>query len=265
MSRNRSAAIACTIALTASLLFARAHPFGDPGLYTQSHGTPTIQHTDIPLNIRETLMTKCMDCHSTQTRAPLYGRVAPFSWLMEHDIVEAREAMNLSQWNNYSTEEQDAFKVKIFLETKSHRMPPPQYRIIHWNARVTDADIESFGQWARQSTLSAVLQITPASTEGDATRGKDVFERRCTGCHSLDRSREGPPLRGVFGRISGSVSDFAYSSEIKKAHITWNETTLEHWLADPDTLVPGNNMEFHVSKSQERSDVIRFLKENGYK
>ncbi len=265
MNRSHSTVIGCTVALAASLLLARAHPFGDAGLYAQPRSTPILQNSGIPPNIRETLMTKCADCHSTQTRAPLYGRLAPFSWLMERDIVKARKAMNLSQWNNYSTEEQDAFKVKIALETKSHRMPLPQYRIIHWNANITDADINVLSQWARQSSgsaVSAALQISPTDTEGDSTRGKAVFEHRCTGCHSLDQNREGPHLRGVFGRISGTVPGFAYSPAIKQAHITWNEASLERWLTDPDTLVPGNNMEFHVAKPQERSDLIQFLKEN---
>jgi cytochrome c len=262
MSRNRSTVIGCIVAFAASLLLARVHPFGNAGLYAQPRGTPIMQNSDIPPKVRETLMTKCADCHSTQTRAPLYGRLAPFSWLMERDIVEAREAMNLSQWNHYSAEERDAFKVKIVLETKSHRMPLPQYRIIHWNANITDADIDLLNQWARASAGSAVLQITSAPIEGDATRGKNVFEHRCTGCHSLDQNREGPRLRGVFGRISGSVSDFDYSSAIKQAHITWNEASLERWLADPDILVPGNNMEFQVTKPQERSDLIQYLKES---
>jgi cytochrome c len=33
-------------------------------------------------------------------------------------------------------------------------------------------------------------------------------------------------------------------------------------LPDPDALVPGNNMEFHVPKAQERLDLVEFLKEN---
>lgn len=265
MSNVRSAVIGCVVAFATSLLLARVHPFGDAGLNAQPRGTRIMERTDIPANVRETLMTKCADCHSNQTRAPLYSRLAPFSWLMERDVVKAREAMNLSQWNKYSAEEQDAFKVKILLETKTHRMPLLQYRIIHWNARITDVDIDSLSQWARQSTGAAVLQIKQTATEGDAVRGKDVFERRCTGCHSLDQNREGPRLRGVFGRTSGSVPDFAYSPAIKQAHIIWNEASLERWLADPDALVPDNNMEFRVTKSQERSDLIRFLKESADK
>ena len=99
-------------------------------------------------------------------------------------------------------------------------------------------------------------------TEGDAPRGKDVFAKRCTGCHTLDQDREGPRLRGVFGRTSGAVPEFDYSPALAKAHIVWNETTLEQWLVDPDALVAGNNMESHVAKSQERRDLIRFLRDS---
>jgi cytochrome c len=265
MRWNRFTAVGCIVALVTSLLLARVHPFGDAGLNAQPHGRRIVVLTDIPPDVRETLMAKCADCHSAQTRTPLYGHFAPFSWLMERDIVKAREAMNLSQWNNYSAEEQDAFKVKIFLETKTNRMPLLQYRIIHWDARITEADIASLSQWARQSTRPAALQITQATTEGDAVRGKEIFERRCTGCHSLDQNREGPRLRGVFGRISGSVSDFDYSPAVKQTHITWNNVSLERWLADPDALVPANNMEFRVTKPQERSDLIRFLRDSANK
>lgn len=265
MRNVRFATVCGLFALASSLLLARAHPFGDAGLYKQSQARPIMQQADIPSGVRETLMTKCADCHSAQTRAPLYGRVAPFSWLMEHDILEAREAMNFSQWDNYSAEQQETFKSKIFLEAKAHRMPLPQYRVLHWKARITDADIRSLGQWANQPTDVATSSLAPSAGEGDAVRGKNVFEHRCTGCHSLDQNREGPRLRGVFGRPSGSLSDFDYSPALKQAHITWNETSLERWLSDPDAFVAGNNMEFHVAKPQERSDLIRFLKENAVK
>ena len=101
--------------------------------------------------------------------------------------------------------------------------------------------------------------------EGDAVRGKDVFERRCTGCHAMEQDREGPHLRGVFGRTSGTVHGFAYSAGLQKAHIVWNDTTLETWLTDPDAMVPDNNMGFRVARPQERLDLIRFLRESSAK
>jgi cytochrome c len=184
---------------------------------------------------------------------------------MERDIVEAREAMNLSLWERYSAEQQEALAAEIVIRAKSRAMPPVEYRLVHWNARMTDVDVQALTQWAREISPEDSDSGGQALTEGDALRGKDIFERRCTGCHAMEQNREGPRLRGVFGRTSGAVTGFDYSPALARAHIVWNEATLEQWLADPDTLVPGNNMEFHVAKPQERRDLIRFLRDSAAK
>ena len=105
----------------------------------------------------------------------------------------------------------------------------------------------------------------PASEPGDPARGKEVFEKRCTGCHSLEENREGPKLQGVYGRTSGTAPGFTYSEAIIKAAVVWDESSLEQWLTDTDALVPGNNMDFHVPKPQERRDVVSFLKQQSGK
>jgi cytochrome c len=103
------------------------------------------------------------------------------------------------------------------------------------------------------------------TSAGDASRGKALFEKRCVGCHALTANHEGPRLQGVFGRAAGSIADYAYSPSLKKANITWDETTLDKWLTDPDAFVPGNNMDFLVSKTQEREDLIAFLRKSSSK
>lgn len=260
MMRIRSLLAGGAMLLTASLLLARTHPFGNAELYRPTRPVPIMQSTNVPQSVRDTLQTKCADCHSMQTRMPAYGKLAPMSWLMERDILHARTAMNLSQWDSYSLDDQDAFKAKMLSEVKSGKMPLPQYRVIHWRSIITASDVEALASWANQnSSVSSAQPDLPA----DTLRGKDVFQRRCTGCHSLDENREGPRLRGVYGRVSGSVPDFSYSTALKKAPIHWNGDSLERWLTDPDAFVPGNDMEFHVAKPQERADLIRFLKDLG--
>jgi len=251
-----------------SLLLGRAHPFGNAGLYgpgPRYEPRVIMEHAGVPPAVREMLTTKCADCHSAQTRAPLYGRFAPISWLMERDIVEARNAMDLSLWEQYSAEEQEVFKAEIATLVKRRAMPPLQYRVIHRNATITDTDVAALNEWSRGRLVRVSDSPGQIVTEGDGMRGRDVFERRCTGCHAMEQNREGPRLRGVFGRTSGSVAGFDYSPALAKAHIVWNERTLEQWLADPDALVPGNNMEFHVAKPQERQDLIRFLRDSAGK
>jgi cytochrome c len=101
---------------------------------------------------------------------------------------------------------------------------------------------------------TALLAANPPS-------GKELFERRCTGCHALDRDKEGPRLGGVYGRAAGKVASFNYSDALKNAHITWSAEALDQWLADPERLVQGNDMAFHVERAEERSAIIEYLKQ----
>ena len=139
--------------LATSLFLAHVHPFGNAGLYTATAAqAPIADRTSIPPDVRGILAAKCADCHSLQTRAPFYGRFAPMSWLMERDIVEARKAMNLSQWDSYSADQRQTLRAKIVEETKSHEMPLPQYRMIHWDTRITPGDIQTFTKWVRDAS-----------------------------------------------------------------------------------------------------------------
>ncbi len=94
----------------------------------------------------------------------------------------------------------------------------------------------------------------------NADEGKQLFEKRCTGCHSLDRNKEGPRLSDVYGRQAGTAPGFNYSSALKSAHFVWDEQRLEKWLTDTDSLVEDNNMDFHIPKADERAAIISYLK-----
>jgi cytochrome c len=91
--------------------------------------------------------------------------------------------------------------------------------------------------------------------------GKALFEKRCGGCHALDRDKEGPRLGGVYGRTAGSIASFQYSDALRKSGIKWTEQTLDKWLTNTEQLVPNNDMTFHVEKPDERAAIIAFLKE----
>jgi cytochrome c len=98
------------------------------------------------------------------------------------------------------------------------------------------------------------------ATAGDAQRGKELFEKRCGGCHALDKDKEGPRLGNVFGRKAGTISTFKYSDSLKSAQVVWNEGSLDKWLVNTDSVVPDNDMDFHVPKADERADIIQFLR-----
>lgn len=91
-------------------------------------------------------------------------------------------------------------------------------------------------------------------------RGKDLFVRRCSGCHASDLNKEGPRLRGVYGRKAAGVPDFAYSDALKKVGIRWDDTSLDRWLSDPDSMAPDTDMGFRLTDAEERKAVIAYLK-----
>lgn len=99
-----------------------------------------------------------------------------------------------------------------------------------------------------------------AANAGDPIRGKDLFEKRCTGCHSLDADKEGPRLRNVYGRKAGSISSFKYSDALKGAQVTWDQALLDKWLTNTESVIPDNDMDFHVPKADERADIIEYLR-----
>jgi len=231
------------------------HPFGNPRVGPAKGLGTLLQGNTMPTEAKKVLITKCADCHSNETRWPVYARVAPGSWLIERDIIKAREKMNLSLWEEIPADAQDVLIGKMIHEARSGDMPPPQYRALHWKAKLTPADVATLSMMGKGDQSEASL-----SGSGDATRGKVVFEKRCTGCHALDGDREGPRLAGIFGRKAGSVAGFDYSVGLKNSGMTWNESTLEKWLSDPDMVVPDTKMDFHVPKAQERSDLIAYFK-----
>ncbi len=104
--------------------------------------------------------------------------------------------------------------------------------------------------------LSAV-----AATSGDARLGREAFEQTCTGCHALDRVKVGPRLRNIYGQPAGKDTRFSYSDALKSASVTWDETTLDRWLADTESVIPGNDMPFRLNDATKRADIIAYLKQ----
>lgn len=241
--------------IIASLALAHLHPFGDPERDVPQSREELLRAASLSDAARSTLISKCADCHSNATRWPVYSRVAPASWLVERDVAEGRRHLDLSRWNELSPDQQQTLKQEIAQQVKKGDMPPLQYRLVHWSARLSPADVTALG-----GLVQTAAGEYGSVMAGDAERGRAIFGRRCTGCHALDADREGPRLRGVYGRRAGSVPGFRYSSGIQNSGVTWSEETLERWLRDTDAMVPGNAMGISVPKAQERSDLIAFLK-----
>ena len=116
----------------------------------------------------------------------------------------------------------------------------------------------------KRASLTAALLLAAtrlACAEGDAARGEKRYEE-CAACHALETGKEsvGPDLHGVFGRKAGEAADFRYSPALKRSGITWDEHTIETFIADPQAVIPGNRMPFAgIPDTSARADLIAYL------
>jgi cytochrome c len=113
--------------------------------------------------------------------------------------------------------------------------------------------------------ITIVLTVTLMSiasavfAAGDAARGQELYQSRCTGCHSVDQNRIGPAHQGVFGRRAGQVAGYDYSGALKASKVVWSEKTLDAWLRNPERTIPGQKMGFQVTDAKDRADLIAYL------
>ena len=110
--------------------------------------------------------------------------------------------------------------------------------------------------------LSGFFAIGAAQADGDAARGKKLFEE-CAACHSLERGANGvgPTLNGVFERKAGELADFRFSPAMKRSALPWSARTLDIFLADPQQEIKGNRMPFSgMPEARDRADLIEYLK-----
>ncbi|HWQ10927.1 MAG TPA: heme-binding domain-containing protein [Holophaga sp.] len=122
----------------------------------------------------------CYDCHSNETKWWWAVEVAPFSWLAQSDIDEAKGRVNFSDWNG-------ALTPVAFQKALQDGMPPIQYTLVHPEARLTGAMQETLAQ-GFQASLAAAQEaaksaaappVPPAPMDAQA-----IIEARCVACHT---------------------------------------------------------------------------------
>ena len=91
-----------------------------------------------------------------------------------------------------------------------------------------------------------------------------AFNNACRTCHSMKEgdNRLGPSLAGVVGRKAGSLAGFAFSPSMQNSGITWDEATLDKFIANPDQVVNGNKMKPFggISDAGQRGEIVAYLK-----
>lgn len=114
-------------------------------------------------------------------------------------------------------------------------------------------------RWVKAGLLVLVGAAAPAWA--DAKAGAQVFQTLCAACHVVEKGvapRLAPNLFGVVGRKAAST-EFGYTPALKASKLVWKKATIEKFVTDPGTLVPGTAMVVRVKDAQKRKDLVDYL------
>jgi hypothetical protein len=145
--------------LILSAALAHVHPWGNVRAAEQPD-KPKLTGATIPVEVQQVLERKCVDCHSESTHWPLYSQFAPASWLMEHDVSEARQHFNMSRWEEYSRESQVDLLSRIGAEARSGQMPLKHYLLLHPGAKLTSEDQRMIYEWTRAERMRVKSRVS---------------------------------------------------------------------------------------------------------
>jgi cytochrome c len=133
------------------VIFVLALPFVHPfGAVRQQNSSALLP--DVPRDDTRVLLlfeTACQNCHSQRTQWPLYSYLPLVSWALEKDVAEARQHMDLSRWDQYSSEQKRDLLARMGTEVRNRRMPPPRYVLLHPEARLSESEIQLIYEWTK--------------------------------------------------------------------------------------------------------------------
>ncbi len=104
-----------------------------------------------------------------------------------------------------------------------------------------------------------------ASADGADPAAEAQFKKSCGTCHVAVADappRQGPNLFQVVDRPAGAVAGFKYSPAFVsgKDGVVWDAATLDRWIADPQSVIPGAIMPYKQADEAKRHLIIEFLK-----
>lgn len=101
---------------------------------------PTASFKTTNAEVKSILDKACMDCHSYETTYPWYANVVPVNYFLDNHIKEGREHLNFSEWNVSPAGDQRHMAEEIVEVVSEKEMPMLTYWLVHWDAKLTDAE-----------------------------------------------------------------------------------------------------------------------------
>jgi hypothetical protein len=163
------------------------------GRSSHSNPAPTNPFLWTDPQARAIARNSCYDCHSNRTKWWWATDIAPFSWVVQHDVDDGRARLNFSEYDGMPPADR-------FARAVNGNMPPVQYTLLHPSAKLTDAQKQTLidgyvagmaamngsGTQSGSSGSGASTPAPSANGTGSAADATAAIQQDCSTCHSPD-------------------------------------------------------------------------------
>jgi len=127
---------------------------------------PAGQEIRVSANVRAILQKDCYSCHSNDRKLAWFDEISPGYWIVRHDILSARSALNFSTLGSAPPAVQKAKLFEAVNMIQLGAMPLPQFTALHPDAKVTT------GELAELKSYLAPWNEKPVQSQDGITSGR---------------------------------------------------------------------------------------------
>ncbi|MEI8109736.1 MAG: heme-binding domain-containing protein [Chitinophagia bacterium] len=117
----------------------------------------------LPDSVAKIFDKACNDCHSNNTRYPLYAEIQPLGWWLNDHIKDGKKHFNLNEFSGYRIGRQYKKLEECIEQVKEGEMPLESYTVIHSEARLTDAEKQTLYSWC-EAVRDSIKSKYPADS-----------------------------------------------------------------------------------------------------
>ncbi len=130
---------------------------------------PVTADLDAPPEVKQIIERACYDCHSNKSKLAWFDQPAPAYWLVRNHILEGRQALNFSEWDKLSKDQQKGILYESVNQALFKEMPLKQYLLLHPGSEITDKDIAILKNYLDTLAPPKVKPDTSATIRNNAS------------------------------------------------------------------------------------------------
>ena len=104
----------------------------------------------VPDDVQKVLKVSCYDCHSNKTEYPWYNKIQPVGMFLEDHVKEGKSELNFDEFGSYTRKKKDHKLEEVEELVLEGEMPLTSYTLIHWDAKISEADKKLLVDWTKE-------------------------------------------------------------------------------------------------------------------